>query len=113
MKIVKIAAGGPPPGFVRVRYTFKKNKPMDVRIIAHGPNTSCHGENDAALLRDLIEAEVPGFGSPEVLGTQKTSEGMVPVQPVNATPTKSAPFGEEPEKLRRPPEKKLDMGYGV
>ena len=62
MKIIKLAAGGPPPGFVRVRYTFKKGRELDVRIVAHGPKTECGKEDDASLLRDLIEAEVPGFG---------------------------------------------------
>jgi hypothetical protein len=113
MKIFKMAAGGPPPGHVRVRFTFKTGEPMDVRIVAHGPNTSCQTENDASLLKDLVDAEVPGFGTPEILDTQKTLEGAQPIKPISTPPTKAAPFGEEPGRVYKPPEKKLDMGFGV
>jgi len=113
MKIVKLAQGGPPPKHVRVRFTFKRGQAVDVRIVAHGPNSSCAQEDDASLLKDLLEAEVPGFDTPEIEGGGKTAEGMRPVKPMSTPPTKTSPFGEEPEKVRKPTEKKLDMGYGV
>jgi hypothetical protein len=68
-------------------------------------------ENDDALLKDLLNMDIPGFGTTEIVGTGVTPEGMSPVK-VAPIANKPAPFGA-PATPTRQQEKPMGMGFGV
>jgi len=113
MKLIKLAQATP-AGHVKIRMTIGKGS-FEGRILEHGPNTGCGMEDDSALLSDLLEAEVGGYGDMgEITDGGHTQEyWQEKKQKQQATPEveeEDSPFGisETPQD-----ERKLDMGYGV
>jgi len=115
MKIYKNAAGSPPPGHIRIRFTVKPGGIVEKRIIEHGPNVGCQGsgkpiEVSSELLSDILNIEVEGFGNAEEVRINggKTEQGRAALigigQPVNMG------LQDEPRHVVEEPPKEVDMG---
>ena len=106
--------GGIPAGHVKVRITIDGEN-VDTRIVGHGPGTGCGLEDDDAILQDLLDTEVAGFGDMEDYDAGKTAEGYEATR-VKAPKEKpqeesfiGGPFGPQAPQ----DEKKQDLGFGV
>ena len=121
MKIIRLAQSG--GGSIDIEYRFKPDGSYTSKVIAHNDGASCEAEDDAALMRDLLEAQVEGFGetfekpdeegkTPEFYEEQKKKRKKTPAQ--TQKPEEAGPFGGTPG-IKAPAGKKktLDMGYGV
>ena len=108
MKIYKIAQGIP-PGSVVVEFRInKKTRELTKKIVAHGPNTGCHVEDDAALLDDMFGGKLEREGvTTEHKKEKKTKERVTPHEEEESGPFGKPGFGQREEG------KKLDMGFGV
>jgi len=117
VKIYKLAqSGGVPAGHVRIKTTFDMEGTRESRIIERAENTSCQTEDDAKLLQDLLEAEIPGFGEEgQVIDVGHTAEywkdKKKTARPVEAP---AGPFAEEEPTVKSPEERqRVDLGFGV
>lgn len=114
MKILKIAQGGDNI-IIRLR-TDKRTGEFSATVLGHTGASSCGDGLDDDLIRDLLEAEIPGFGNmAEIQDSGKTSEAFQgqakPAKPQAVKPEEE----EEEESFMRTPggKNKLDLGYGV
>jgi len=107
-------AEGTPAGCVKIRITCKPDGKFEGKILEHGPNTGCQMENDDALLNDLLNTEVEGFGKTgEVLDAGHTREYFEETkQRTPSSPEAEAPFAGMPPAAEEE-ERTPDMGYGV
>ncbi|MFA5312537.1 MAG: hypothetical protein WC375_04340 [Methanomassiliicoccales archaeon] len=124
MKIIRLAQAGGGGGFVDIEVTIdSEDGSYSSKIIGHGNGASCGGEDDAALLRDLMETKVDGFGdtfetpddighTPEFYEEQRKKQKTAPVAQTPQT-AKPGPFGK-PSTIKAPSKKReLDLGFGV
>lgn len=89
---------------------------FEAKIIGHEGEVHCSDDLDESLLRDLLEADIPGFGNmTEVTDSGKTPEHFEDKRkkqnPMAAKPSTITPFDEEEDKPKK--EKDLGLGYGV
>jgi len=116
MKIIKLAQdGGIPAGWVEIEFDIGEQD-QKVEIVGHGPGTSCGTQDDDALLRDLMDAEVGGFGPSTTDESGLTSEGYRERQKskpkaINPLTQKPRTFG--PAKTEEPEQRQYDQDYGV
>ena len=117
MKIYKTAAGLPPPGHVRIRFTVKPGGIVEKKIIAHGPDVGCQGsgksiEVSSELLSDLLNIEVEGFGSPEEVRINggKTEQGRSALIGIGKGHPVEMGLPDEPSHVVEEPPKEVDMG---
>ena len=99
MKIIKIAQGGIPAGYVRVQFDAGEQD-QRTEILGHGPGTSCKTQNDDLLLEDLLNIEIEGFGDTEIDGGGLTAEGYRAKQ--SERPKAFNPLNVKPEKTKAP-----------
>ena len=114
MRITKIAEGGIPAGWVEIEFDIGEQD-QKAEITGHGPGTSCGTQDDDQLLKDLMEAEVGGFGSSDTDDGGLTAEGYRAKnrnkpRPVNPLVQKPKTFGPQIEEEE---ERRYDQGYGV
>jgi hypothetical protein len=119
MKLYKLAQGK----MVKVKVTIDyKTGTIDARVVDNPNGENCHGDANANLLKDLLEAEIPDYGAVEVTDSGLTEEGFAhrnkdrtkpsklnPLKgPKTPVPTPGAPMPQQPI-----PEGQLDTGFGV
>ena len=110
MKIYK-AAEGVPAGYVKIRVICSRNGNFSRQLLEHGPGTDCHLEDDEALMNDLLNTEITGFGKAgAVTDAGHTKEYFEGVKQPGAMVT-DAPFPEQQQ--LEDEERTPDMGYGV
>lgn len=113
MKIHKMA-GGIPEGWVEIEFDIGEQD-QRAEIVGHGPGTSCGTQDDDALLKDLMEAEVGEFGGSPTNEAGLTSEGYAekqknrpkPINPLTQKPRTFGPIKTEEQDQR------YDAGYSV
>jgi hypothetical protein len=99
MKIYRVVqAGGTPPGYVDIKFTYNPDGTSDARIASRGEGTSCLTEDDAAILQDLMSGDIPGFGGvgavTDMGHTSEYFEAKKKKQKPQAVPQQPAvPFG--------------------
>lgn len=108
---------------IKIRATIDhKNGEMDVRVVDNPNGEGCDHNLNEKLLKDLLEAEVPGFGEIEILDSGLTEEGFEQrmknrTKPLPFSPLKdpNAPQAPTPGtfKPQQPQEGQLDTGFGV
>lgn len=77
MDIYKVAQGGDPNQIIVRLKTDKKTGEFTATVLGHTGEASCADGLDDDLMRDLLEAEVEGFGNmATITDSGKTSEGM-------------------------------------
>lgn len=116
MRIIRIADGGVPAGFVEIEFDIGEQD-QKASIVAHGPGTGCGLEDDDQVLKDLMEAEVGGFGSSESDDGGLTSEGYAEKnkgkqQPKSRWKEEERQFGQQPGQQQEEERKKYDAGFG-
>lgn len=94
----------------------KRTGKFEAKIIGHDGDVHCSDDLDEALLKDILEAEIPGFGNmAEVTDSGKTPEHFEEKRrkqkSMAVKPQDSPPFNEEEEKTKK--EKDLGLGFGV
>lgn len=98
---------------IRLR-TDKITGAFEAKVLRHEGGATCADGIDEALLKDILEAEIPGFGNMiEITDSSKTSEHYEEKQNKKQTPKvdlNNPPFPEEEEKEKK---KDLSLGYGV
>ena len=109
-------AGGIPAGYVEITVTIDEDGNCKRGITGHGEGTTCETGEDAQLMIDLFDTELPGFGGGlQIEDAGKTAEYYAEKQkqrasPVNPTKETDKPMFEEPEYTK----KELDVGgFGV
>lgn len=110
--------GGTMSGQIILRLrTDNKNGTFEAKILAHDGGASCADGLDEALIRDILDAEIQGFGElAQVEDGGKTSEFFdEKKQKMGKKFIKAnaeAPFSEEEEEKSNK-QKDLSLGYGV
>lgn len=106
MKIYKTAQV--PPGYVILKTTIKGNTVKE-EFVREG-QTPCN-EKDAQFLKELMEAEIPGFGGAKVTDGGHTSEWFEQNRPKVRAPAKQ----ETEDEFGTPaaPQSPQRQGYGV
>jgi len=95
----------------------KRTGMFEAKIIGHEGDVHCSDDLDESLLKDLLEAEIPGFGDmADVTDSGKTpdhfEEKRKRQNAMGAKPLETAPFDEEEEEKKKKG-KELDLGFGV
>jgi len=99
-------------GDVIVRMSVnKKNGTYETKVIGHEGGSTCSDGLDERILRDLLEAEVPGFGDMAIQeDSGKTSEYFEEKQSKNQpSKYKYNEYEDEEEKVKS---RKQDLGLG-
>ena len=123
MNIIKLALGRK----VRIRVTIDPaTGHTDARVVGNPNGEGCHkptaaeeSENER-LLKDLMEAEVAGFGEMEITDSGLTEQGFaekmkhrtkpLPFNPLKGPKAPIKPIEEEEEESKG---RQLDTGFGV
>lgn len=100
---------------IRLRTDNKTGK-FEAKILGHEGGAKCSDGIDEALLRDILEAEIPGFGDMvKVTDASKTNEFFQEKQNKKETPqiNPNDPVFPEEEEEEKKKGKDLSNGYGV
>jgi hypothetical protein len=94
--------------------TDNTNGKFEAKILGHEGGASCHDGLDEALIRDILDAEILGFGEmAQVEDGGKTNEHFEEKrQKCGKQSPVLAPFGEEDEE-HKTKAKDLSLGFGV
>jgi hypothetical protein len=117
MKIYKMAqdfSGGGGKTILKL-VTVKSTGEFKATIIGHANGAKCSDGFDEDILRDLLNAEVVGFGNVMAeTDSGHTPEYFEEKKKTKVNPVVSKPIDEEDDDLTTPSSgKKLDLGYGV
>lgn len=122
MQIIKLAAGRQ----IKIRRVIDyKTGTSHTEVIDNPNGEGCHGGGTSfneQLLKDLLEAEVPGFGNEELIDNGLTEVGFrermkgrtkpLPFSPLKG-PSAPKPIPGSPMPQQPIPEGQLDTGFGV